>query len=94
MTMTATPIRRVWEMPDHPQYGPVRRLWIMLEQLFADTGGIMKFEMSLWALQKRLGRDPIYWDRHLIFLIDQGQSEASAQRIVMQQVLTASEFVR
>lgn len=94
MPISATPIRRVWDMPDHPQYGPVRRLWIMLEQLFADIGGVTKFELSLWEVQEKLGRDPIYWDRHLIFLIEQGQSEASAQRIVAQQALTASEFVR
>lgn len=27
------PLKRVFDNPDHPQYGPVRRMWVILAQL-------------------------------------------------------------
>jgi hypothetical protein len=87
-------IRRIYEMPGYPTYGPTRRLWVMLEQLFADSGGVVVVERGIWAYQASIGRHEMRWDNHLEFLLVQGQSEPAAQRTVMQQMLVAAEFVR
>lgn len=94
MTMQAIPIRRIWEMADHPQYGPIRRAWVILEQLFADKGGVSAFELALWAAQEKAGRGAIHWDRHLEYLLCHGQSEPDALRTVVHQMLVAAEFIR
>lgn len=94
MGLSPTPIRPIYEMPDHKHYGPVRRTWMMLEQIFADRSGVRAVELAIEAYQKRGLIDRPRWDTHLGWLIDQGQSEPAAQRIVLQQMLVAFEFIR
>lgn len=92
MAMNPTPIRRIYEMPGHCDYGPARRLWIMLEQIFADRGGVARVETRIWEYQDNIGRARIKWDTHLSMLLT-SLPEAAAQRTVMHQMLTAAEFV-
>lgn len=94
MVMNATPIRRIYDMPGHQHYGPARRLWMMLEQLFADRGGISAFELGIWAYQDSVGRERVVWDAHLANLIGTGLGHSAAQRMVMLQFLTAAEYMR
>ncbi len=93
MMYEPTPIDRIYNMPGHKHYGPCRRMWMMLEQLFADGRGIAAFEIHMHAHQTDLGRGPLFWDRHLAWLIEQGQSEAAAQRLVMHQLMVAAEWI-
>lgn len=92
MPMNATPIRRIWEMPNHQHYGPVRRAWIMLEQLFADIGGVAALEMRINAFRDQAGMSILRWDEHLADLIAHGLREPDAQRTVIQQMITAYQF--
>lgn len=93
MTLHPDSIRPIYQMPGHPQYGPCRRLWVMLEQLYADHGGVAAVEVAIERHQTASGRIKVRWYDHLSWLMNQGQSEASAQRTVMMQVLVACEFV-
>ena len=93
MTMHAEVIRPIYEMPGHRRYGPCRRLWMMLEQLFADRGGVRALEIAIAANGDRMNRAVPRWDEHLDWLMDCGQSEAPAQRIVMMQMLTAAQWL-
>lgn len=93
MVMYADPIRPIYEMPGHRHYGPCRRMSVMLEQLFADRGGLRIVEIGMQAWRDNRGMPSLTWDAHLGWLIDQGQGEAGAQRIVMQQLLMAAEFI-
>lgn len=86
--MTVHQIRPIYDQPGHKHYGPVRRLWCMLEQLFANRGGVKALEAAI--VERNPGRPR--WDEHLANLIDGGQSECAAQRIVMQQMLVAGEY--
>lgn len=92
MVMATTPIRRIYEMPDHPRYGPVRRMWIMLEQLFADRGGVKVLEVAMIAHVNRMRQERRTWDEQLDFILRAGLSEAAASRMVMQQLLVAAEI--
>lgn len=87
---------RIYNNPAHPNYGPVRRCWLMLEQMFADCGGVESFEVRLHAHQdatlKAGGR--IYWDQHLAQLMRNCLSEADATRTVVMQMLTAHLWIR
>jgi hypothetical protein len=86
-------IARIYDTPGHRHYGPARRLWMVLEQLLADEGGVERFETRLRLHQATLGIYRPAWDEHLHQLIAQGQSEASAQRMVIQQLLLAREWI-
>lgn len=92
--MNVNEIRPIYEQPNHRHYGPVRRLWVMLEQLFADRGGVVMVEKRLAAYQERANVTRPRWDEHLGSLIENGQSEAAAQRLVIQQMLVAEEYLR
>ncbi len=92
--MNATPIKPIYEMPDHPHYGPVRRMWMMLEQMFADHGGVKVFEVAVLTFQQQRGLQPRpSWHEHLSNLIAGGISEPVASRIVMHQCLVAADLV-
>lgn len=84
-------IKRIWETPDHRNYGPVRRLWIMLEQLFPE--GVEAFEARLTAFNDKRDILTRKWDEHLDALINCGQSEADAQRLVLVQLFNAREWI-
>lgn len=87
-------MKRVFEDPDHPQYGPARRLWMMFEQLFADQGGLARVEARIALYQDQaLIRRPI-WDDHLVTLIRGGLHESDAQRTVLTQMFVAEQFTR
>lgn len=95
MTMNPTPIRPIYDMPGHKHYGPVRRTWMMLEQMFADRGGVRPVEIAIEdfrTMQGHAQRDG--WDAHMAWLLDAGQTEPQAQRVVVQQMLVAEEWVR
>jgi hypothetical protein len=92
--MNPTPIRPIYDMPGHKHYGPVRRAWTMLEQLFADRGGMRPIELQIAAEREVRGFAPLRWDTHLASLLDSGVSEPAAQRTVIQQLFVAEEFLR
>ena len=86
-------IQRIYNSPDHSAYGAARRLWLMLEQLFADLGGVERFEVRLHLYHDQVhGGRRLYWDEHLAELMRRGQTEPSAQRTVLQQLLVAREW--
>lgn len=84
-------MKRIFDNPNHPNYGPVRRLWIMLEQLFPE--GVERFEARLKIYHDRQETVPPKFDEHLDALIRMGQGEADAQRMVLQQMFSAREWI-
>lgn len=86
-------MKRIFDNPAHRHYGPARRAWLMLEQLFADYGGLARFELRLANYQASEGIQRPHWDDHLSFLMSQGLSEAPAQRLVLTQMLTAQQWI-
>lgn len=95
MMGTVSELVRIYDNPNHPQYGPVRRCWLMLEQMFADKGGIAKFEVQLHLYQDtQTDRGRIYWDEHLAQLLRSGLSSADATRTVVMQMITAQLWVQ
>ena len=73
---------RIYDQPNHSAYGPVRRLNVMVLQLFADR--------DLEKIEKNFGlaHDEWTWDDMLAFMIEQRQmSEAKAQRYVLERLL-------
>ncbi len=67
---------RIFDNPNHPQYGPVRRLWVMLAQL------------DLLDVADRLNRDPARaWDTALAQMVSLDVSEKDAQRAILHLVL-------
>lgn len=91
--MNVHQIKRIFEDPSHPSYGPVRRLWMILEQLLADCGGMAAWETRLRLYSQTLGINEIRWEEHFIRLMHGGLSEADAMRTVVTQVLTAREML-
>lgn len=67
---------RIFENPNHPYYGPVRRLWVILVQLdlLKAAGTIMTKRGDLW-------------DDHLVRLMKIGLSESYAQRILLTMII-------
>jgi hypothetical protein len=79
--------RPIYDQPDHPSYGPVRRLHVMLLQLAADVS--LDAVMSHY---KEVCMAP--WDAHLDFLLQGlGYCEAEAQRRVLQDLLFSISMV-
>lgn len=66
---------RIFDNPNHPQYGPVRRMWIILAQLDLLTDAE---HLDLrWP-----------WDQSLAHTIDEGYAdEATAQRQLLRKIL-------
>lgn len=86
-------IRRIYDDPGHRHYGPVRRLWIMLEQLLADVGGMRAWEERVKVYREQMGAEARpRWDEHLSDLLRSGLTEPDAQRVVIEQVLTAQKW--
>jgi len=69
---------RIFDDPDHPQYGPVRRLWVVLAQLDL-------FDFA------ELYRDLVdeTWDQSLASYVRLGYGEAMAQRIVLYSIMSS-----
>lgn len=66
---------RIFDNPNHPQYGPVRRMWIVLVQLDLLT------EAEHIELRKP-------WDEALAsFIADGYGDEATAQRQLLRKIL-------
>lgn len=88
-------LTRPSEDPNHPNYGPCRRLGVMFAQIFADQPqGFEGMEKKLLAFQDASVATPKpLWDEHLHQLIVHGCSEADAQRVVMQQMLYAHQWI-
>lgn len=61
---------RIFDNPNHPQYGPIRRMWVVLTQL------------DLLAAAERWGyHNQVDWDQHLAnVLAVHKQRESRAQR--------------
>lgn len=64
------PPKRVFDDPDHPQYGPVRRLWVVMAQLD------MLDAAERWSQHK--GRN---WDQAVAFDIADCRLEKAEQFI-------------
>lgn len=64
---------RIFDNPNHPQYGPVRRMWIILVQL--DLLGSAEH-------YRRLGGN-VTWDEAIARRVARGMAESTAQRQVL-----------
>lgn len=72
---------RIYDQPDHPAYGPVRRVHIMILQFFAD---------------KKMDRIDLHyhehynstWDEDLARLMQWDPQEALNSRCILERVLT------
>lgn len=71
---------RIFDNPNHPQYGPVRRMWVILVQL--------DLLVAADRLMTDRGDD---WDHHLTRLIRMGLSESYSQRIVLGMILPLAD---
>lgn len=71
---------RIFDNPNHPQYGPVRRMWVILKQLDLISSG-ERYPDSV------SGRS---WDESLALRIETGRDkdEAMSQRIILRRILT------
>lgn len=65
-------MKRIFDDPNHPQYGPVRRLWVILAQLDL----LVSAEVM-----------PSPWDQRLASLIERGMDEAPAQRKTLRLIM-------
>jgi len=65
---------RIFDNPNHPHYGPVRRMWIVLVQL------------DLLAAAERWGQGTMPWDRALAGLVEE-IGESPAQRWVLRHIM-------
>ena len=71
---------RIFDQPDHRNYGPVRRMHVMLLQVYADVG--------LDGLEEQYEEAYITtWDDSLSWFIEHGLSEPDATRVVMHRCL-------
>lgn len=62
-------MERIYDNPNHPHYGPVRRQWVILKGLgLGDIDGAYYAE---WGIN---------WDTHLVKLFDGGFTEVKALR--------------
>lgn len=66
----------IYDQPDHPHYGPVRRLHIMLLQLLGD-----ELEHKQNRINHTLG--DLTWDRLLSSHLLAGYTERQATRLVL-----------
>lgn len=67
----------IYDQPNHEHYGPVRRLHVMLLQLFSDVS--FHWEEKAYETAHK---QP-WWD-HLSLYLYNGMSESNAQRRVLQ----------
>lgn len=69
--------KRIFDDPNHPQYGPVRRLWVILAQL------------DLLEAGEHWGGKHFPWDRALADLIrtEPDAGESSHQRFILMQLM-------
>jgi len=63
---------RIFDNPNHPQYGPVRRLWIILVQLDL-------LEAAERFVARRSAK-PGQWDYVISLQIAAGENESAVQR--------------
>lgn len=80
MRKRAEPAKRIFDNPDHPQYGPVRRMWVILAQLdmLEDAE-----RYSLWSVTT--GGLP--WDGTLADRVQKQHGEARSQRAMLLTIL-------
>lgn len=63
---------RIYDNPNHPHYGPARRLWVILAQLdLLETA-----EATLFKKKRK-------WDEQLAKMLDKDNAEPSAQVAVL-----------
>jgi len=71
---------RIYDNPNHPQYGPVRRLWVMLAQL--DLLAVAETFITARGSS---------WDQHLARLIRMGLSESYSQRMLLSMIIEEAD---
>lgn len=69
---------RIFDNPNHPKYGPVRRMWVILEQLG------MADRMDRYT-EPRPYEKP--WDAALAQTLGMGVDEVTAQRTMLRDYL-------
>lgn len=68
--------QRIFDMPRHKNYGPVRRLHVMLMQVYADVG--------LDRMEELYEEEYLAsWDYDVAWFLDHDQSEAVALRTIL-----------
>lgn len=67
--------KRIFDDPDHPQYGPVRRMWVVLVQLD-----------MLDAAERWSKHNPLTWDK-LVAANCNHHGEAPSQRMFIATLL-------
>lgn len=79
MRKPVPPAKRIFDDPSHPEYGPVRRMWVILMQLdmLADAE-----RYSRWSINQ----GGLAWDSNLASMVRQ-RSEARAQRAMLLTIL-------
>ena len=72
---------RVYDQPNHPHYGPVRRCWVILAGLFPDLAKLDTEYRWEWHSD---------WDFHLVHMLEQGHSEVVGLRTIVWRCLDAT----
>lgn len=73
----------IYDQPNHPRYGPARRLHIMVMQLTADDPTVLE-RIDEWYWR----RYRTHWSQYLSGLMDNTLSEAYAQRRVLKEIFS------
>lgn len=71
----------VYDNPNHPHYGPVRRLWVVLNTL-CDMDKLAKLFPQEWAYA---------WDEYAVYLLEKGVLEQVVSRMVVWRAISAYE---
>lgn len=73
--------KRIFDNPRHPQYGPVRRMWVILMQLGIDA-------------DRYVHEGEPSWDKYLAGRVAYGVEEPAAQRDLLSALLYRMENER
>jgi hypothetical protein len=70
---------RIFDNPNHPQYGPVRRMWIVLVQLDLLTAA------ERWSDHQKTAGNGHAWDSFLSGLVENNPQipESASQRLLV-----------
>lgn len=74
-------MERIFNLPNHEHYGPVRRQWVIFQGLgLTDDSGADQAYLRHWGTS---------WDQHLSICIRYSKSEAEALRRITWNMLVA-----